>query len=78
MILTSDITSLRGLPLDCSTASGIKGSVNDVEATLPLSEDVVLVFGDVAELFIKLHWIPKGLTRYCFMPIIWKEKNGKR
>lgn len=38
---------------------------------LPLSDDVALVFGDVAEFFT--NWIPSGRTKYCFIPIIWKE-----
>lgn len=50
MTLTSLITSLSGRPADCRIASGIKGSVYaDDDAMLPLSEDVALVFGDVAE-----------------------------
>lgn len=45
------ITSLRDLPADCRVASGIRGSIYvDVDAMLPLSDDVALVFGDVAEL----------------------------
>lgn len=51
-VLTSLITSPSGLPADCRIASGINGSVYaEVDAMLPLSDDVALVFGDVAEFF---------------------------
>lgn len=42
-LLTSLITSLSGLPADWRIASGINGSVYDVDAMLPLSDDVALV-----------------------------------
>lgn len=48
--LTSLITSPSDRPADWRIVSGIKGSVYaDVDAMLPLSDDVALVFGDVAE-----------------------------
>lgn len=50
LILTSLIISPSDLPADWRIVSGINGSVYaDVDAMLPLSDDVALVFGDVAE-----------------------------
>lgn len=43
-LLTSLITSFSGLPADWRIASGTNGSVYDVDAMLPLSDDVALVF----------------------------------
>ncbi len=65
------------------TASGINGSVMyDVDAMLPLSDEVALVLGDVVKLFVELftllHCNPTGLTKYCFIPIIWRKRRGRR
>jgi hypothetical protein len=52
--------------------------VYDVDAMLPLSDEVALVFGDVAVLFVALllllHCNPTGRTKYCFTPIICKQE----
>lgn len=76
-VLTSLITSQRDLPADCIILSGINGSVYDVEAMLPLSDEVVLVFDDDVAvdfdtllLLLLLHCNPNGRTKYCFIPII--------
>lgn len=69
-VLTSVITSLNGRPAEFKIASGISGSTyTDDDATLPLSEDVALMFGDKAECCL-LHCIDRGRTKYCLIPMI--------
>lgn len=49
--LTSVMVSLKDRPDELSTASAIGDSIVELDVTLPLSEDVALVFG--VEFFAK-------------------------